>query len=235
MHIYGSEQAYLDYFRFVGNVASSTASGNWNLIGGGRVAQNPVFTSNFFYGSGPDAGVFDLGYQDAWGEGTNNAAVSGNYILNGKFHMNGKNTGTVMTGNTIYGRLDNFTTSAYPNNTYYVSTWPAAPPRPTGSQVFVRPNRYEAGRANIIVLNWDTSPSTSVDLSSVLISGDRFEIRDAQNFFGAPVLTGTYAGGAVTLPLNNTAIATPVSVPSDRSTPVHTNREFCTLVVLKVN
>ena len=45
----------------------------------------------------------------------------------------------------------------------------------------VRPNRYQPGRAHVIVYNWDLQPQVSVDLSMAgLGSGQRFEIRDVQ-------------------------------------------------------
>src|SRR6185437_9694008 len=36
---------------------------------------------------------------------------------------------------------------------------------PAGVWTFVRANQYEAGRANIVIYNWDLNPSVSVDLS----------------------------------------------------------------------
>ena len=49
----------------------------------------------------------------------------------------------------------------FANNTYYSA-------RPTGTKVFVRPNKYEPGRANITIYNWDkaaTVTSTSATRS----------------------------------------------------------------------
>src|SRR5882762_6050069 len=71
---------------------------------------------------------------------------------------------------------------------------------PTGPQVSVRLNVYEAGRANIIVYNWGQLPTVSVDLSSVLRVGDTYQVRNAQDFYGAPAASGVYAGGLLTLP-----------------------------------
>jgi hypothetical protein len=79
------------------------------------------------------------------------------------------------------------------------STW--SPTAPTGLHTFVRPNVYEKGRAHVIVYNWSGAGSASVDLSGVLNSGDRFEVRHGQDFYGAPVMNGTYAGGSVSIPL----------------------------------
>src|SRR5439155_6290498 len=49
---------------------------------------------------------------------------------------------------------------------------------PTPPQVFVRPSRYEAGRANVIVYNWTRQASVSVGWSGVVPVGARSEIRN---------------------------------------------------------
>ncbi|MGH9938706.1 MAG: CAP domain-containing protein, partial [Blastocatellia bacterium] len=74
--------------------------------------------------------------------------------------------------------------------------------RPLGVKVFVRPNRYEAGRANITVYNWDLKKQIAVDVSGALRNGDRFEIRDARDFYGAPVLSGVYDDKPLSLPMS---------------------------------
>jgi len=73
--------------------------------------------------------------------------------------------------------------------------------RPTVNWVFIRPNRYEPGRANITIYNWELAPLVSVDVSRILTTGQRFEVRNARDFFGEPVLAGTYHGGAVSIPM----------------------------------
>jgi len=229
MHIFGTSEAYLDNFYFVGNVFCD----GWALIGGGRIAQNPTFDSNFFYGDSPDSGIFDLGWQTQFGPGVNNAVLTGNYFLGGTVNFNAHNTGTTATANTFYGRLINFSPDDYPGNTYYVANSPQAPPRPPGEMVFVRPNKYETGRANIVAYNWNGDKAAAVDLSSVLQAGDSYEILDAQDYFGPPVKSGTYDGGTVRLPLSETETASPVSVPADRSVPRHTGSEFGIFVVLR--
>ncbi|MGE0128173.1 MAG: right-handed parallel beta-helix repeat-containing protein [Blastocatellales bacterium] len=73
--------------------------------------------------------------------------------------------------------------------------------RPAGVKVFVRPNQYEAGRANITVYNWDLKNQVEVDVSSSLRNGDRYEVRNARNFYGQPVLSGVYDGKPLSLPM----------------------------------
>ncbi|HET7564415.1 MAG TPA: hypothetical protein VFJ96_05440, partial [Gemmatimonadaceae bacterium] len=53
----------------------------------------------------------------------------------------------------------------------------------SGTKVVVLPNKYEQGRANIAVYNWDHAGAVAVDLSSVLKPGQRYEIRNVQTYF----------------------------------------------------
>jgi hypothetical protein len=85
---------------------------------------------------------------------------------------------------------------------------------PSAPQVFVRPNAYEAGRAHIIVYNWSRQASVAVDVSTVLKSGDKYEVYNVQDLFGTPVASGTYQGGAVVLPLAGITPPVPVGLAS---------------------
>ena len=113
------------------------------------------------------------------------------------------------------------------------------PMLPIGKWVYVRPNQYEAKRANITIYNWDAydatgnvvlgkSPSVSVDLSSVLAPGDNFVIQDVQNFYGPPVVSGIYTGGTVTIPMEGLTKAAPIGFAA----PAHTAPAFGTFIVM---
>ena len=97
-------------------------------------------------------------------------------------------------------------------------------------RVFVRPNRYEAGRAHVVVFNWAGRERAEVELGGLLAFGQEFEIRDAQNFFAAPVARGRYDGKPVTLPLKLTEIASPVG--RTEKNPQHTGPEFGAFIVI---
>ena len=73
--------------------------------------------------------------------------------------------------------------------------------RPVGTKVFVRPNRYEPGRANVIVYNWDLKSDIEVDLHEVLMLGAPYEVRNVLDYYGDPVAVGTYSGARVRLPM----------------------------------
>jgi hypothetical protein len=82
------------------------------------------------------------------------------------------------------------------------------PPRET--KVFVRPNRYEAGRAHIVVYNWGRQATVSVEVSGVLHSGDRYEVRNVQALFGPPVASGVYRGAPISVPMGGVAPPPPI-------------------------
>ncbi len=48
----------------------------------------------------------------------------------------------------------------------------------------MRPNQYEPGRANIIVYNWAQQSTVGVDVSGILNMGDRYLVRNAEDFHG---------------------------------------------------
>jgi hypothetical protein len=102
---------------------------------------------------------------------------------------------------------------------------------PNRQEVFVRPNPYEAGRANIIVYNWTMSGTVSVDVSAVLNVGDAYEIRNAQNYLAGPVITGTYDGRPLQVPLTGLSTAIPVGLSS---VPQMAGQDFDVFVLLKV-
>jgi hypothetical protein len=220
-----TEGGHIDNIALTGNTAfgngvlSRVSGDTYNLlIGGLQVAASPSMVSNYTYTPPSTSGKNGLGYS----AGCTNGTVTGNYLDgNPVLDLVNCSSGLTMTGNTFYGTLSGFTQGQYPGNTYYSS-------RPTGTQVFIRPSQYEAGRANITVYDWSLSASVSVDLSSVLTIGSQYEIRNAQNFYGPPVVSGTYAGGSVALPQTGLAPATPVGWTA----PAATGPEFNAFVVL---
>ena len=102
--------------------------------------------------------------------------------------------------------------------------------RPAGVKVFVRPNTYECDRGNIIVFNWDQKKFVTVDVSNLGFKvGDKFEVRDAQNYFGPAVLRSTYDGNPISLPMNLTEVARPIG--NVERLPNHTSPEFAAFVI----
>jgi parallel beta-helix repeat protein len=79
----------------------------------------------------------------------------------------------------------------------------------SGTRIFIRPNQYEPGRANLIVYNWDNQTNIAVDVSSVLAPGSLFEVRNAEDFFAAPLLSGVFDGRPLSLPMTGLTVAAP--------------------------
>ncbi len=202
-----------------------------------------VVTNNFFIGGN---NAIDL---ERWQNLTfQNNTIYSNSLESMLLLVNGDNPSTYQDSGNHYFGSGSF--SVYNNCVGWscgsgvgmnFATWQATegldrgstftPGAPTGVQTFVRPNAYEPGRANIIVFNWSMNGSVSVDLSSSGIkAGDRYQIRDAENWYNGPVVSGIYSGAPVTIPMTGLSIAQPNgSVPAPA---VHTAPEFGVFVLL---
>jgi hypothetical protein len=98
-----------------------------------------------------------------------------------------------------------------------------------GAKIFVRPNKYELGRANIIVYNWNNLSNVAVDVGSVLSPGAVYEVRNAENFFAPPVLAGVFDGKPLELPMTGLSAAVP---NGPMITPAPTGPTFNVFVLL---
>jgi hypothetical protein len=93
-----------------------------------------------------------------------------------------------------------------------VKNWPkkdAANMALSGSNVFLRKNKYDDKRANLTVYNWDHSDVVNIDVNGFLSAGDSYELRNVQDYFG-DVITGIYYGGELSVPMNNHTVAKPL-------------------------
>ena len=127
----------------------------------------------------------------------------------------------------------------YRNTDYHFAAWQqitgvgasdrAALSPPAEPKVFLRPNRYEPGRANLIIYNWSRQAAVPVDLSGVVRVGDVYEIRNVQDFFGAAVATGTYGGGPVDVPMSGVTPVAPIG--GSPTPPPQTGPDFGVFVV----
>jgi hypothetical protein len=227
IHAFGSEAAALDHLYIAGNVIFNNgllvgeAERNI-LVGGGRVVRDLTLIDNFtYYPPASARGANNLGYS----AGCVDAKVTGNYFVGPTALVLINCLPAQLNQNVLIGALDPpDLLAANPDNQHSASL-------PRGARVTVRPNRYQPGRAHVIVYNWDLQPQVSVDLSMAgLGSGQRFEIRDVQDLFGAPLVSGTYSGAPVTLPMTGLRAAQPVW--NQGVTPRHTAPEFAVFIVL---
>lgn len=64
---------------------------------------------------------------------------------------------------------------------------PAPTRRPTGVKVLVRPNQCGAGRANIIVYNWDLKGAVGADMKRTLKVGAKYKVMGIRDYCGKPI------------------------------------------------
>ena len=100
---------------------------------------------------------------------------------------------------------------------------------PATTRVFVLPNRHEAGRAFVVVYNFGLQASVNVDLSGVLTVTKPFAIRNVQDVFGTPVVSGTYSGGTVSIPMGG--VQPPVPLGRSTVAPPQTGPAFDVFLV----
>jgi hypothetical protein len=155
--------------------------------------------------------------------GTANGQVKDNFFHT-SVQFSSANSGLVMTGNTFAGGTINLSQSSYPNNSYLAS-------KPTSNVISVRPNQYEAGRANIVIFNYQKLSTVSVNVSGIgLNTGDVYELRNAADFY-SDVITGTYNGSSINIPMTGHTVARPVG--QNFALPPSTFPDFGAFVIMK--
>ncbi len=117
------------------------------------------------------------------------------------------------------------------DGTYVVSSTA----RPSGTEIFIRPNLYDPERATIVIYNWNKLAAVNLNLTGVaqLQVGDKYQIRNALNYKTQSVV-GSFTGTPVSLSMNTWSVVTPIgSVPelSDRPSPFP---DFGVFVISKV-
>lgn len=79
------------------------------------------------------------------------------------------------------------------SDSYAGSSAPAA--------ALVEANPYERGAGLIVIYNPSSAGSVSVDIASIVPAGQPFSIRNVYNLSGSPLVSGTYRGGTVSVPM----------------------------------
>jgi hypothetical protein len=194
-----------------------------------------VLTNNYFVGGWSRVG--------AW----NTATVTGNtlydFTAGAMLWTLGPHGGQRWSDNTFFGDTaaiawrqdssDVTTFTGWQTETGLAGAGSYAGSAPTGVKIVVRPNRYEAGRAIIIVYNWDEQPVVSVDVSNTLRTGDRYVVRNAEDFYGVPVASGKYTGGPLALPIASITPPSPLGVTTAQPAPV-TGPTFNVYVLMRI-
>lgn len=167
-----------------------------------------------------------LGERDVrlgWDTPNENADLVDNYLV-GQTIFQDQWSDIALRGNTFIGAVDGVDPVDYPDNTYLDAA-------PTQNHVVVRPNRFEPGRAHVIVYNWEDLDEVEVDLGALVPAGVELEIRNGQAPLAPAVVSGTHDGGPVTLPMTGLEPALPIgdadAIPADQ----RTGRAFNVFVV----
>jgi hypothetical protein len=191
------------------------------LVGGWRTAEFPRVIGNFLY---DPPGTGGRGLQLGYWAGCDGAIVRNNYVagdtpINLRWCSNVSMSGNRFLGNGVDGDIP----EKYPDNTF------GRPDEGSGPDVFVQRNRYDPGRATIVVFNWQRQATVAVDPARLGFQpGDRFRVIDAQNYFGAPAADAEYRPDApLTLPMTLTSVWQPIGGPHV----THTSPEFAVFVV----
>jgi hypothetical protein len=208
--------------------AKSVRIGYHNTLQNGTV----TLANGYFVGGNP---VLTIGYWDT-------TAVSGNLLV-GTAQMLALNdsahAGQSWSSN-IYDHDPAATAWAYGGTSYTFAGWQLATGLgstdqaqavlPAQPQVFVRSNLYETGRANIIVFNWTRQGSVAVDVSGILQPGAHYELHNVQDFYGTPVLSGTYTGGSISIPM--TGVQPPRPIGGSPNAAPRTSPDFDVFVLI---
>lgn len=230
VHVYRESPPSLLNFNFTGNV---TFNGEF-LVGGIQPVENVIFTDHFTFNEAirlsyesqanrnirlQNTHLFNLAgnaLEVRWWQGM---AVDHNVIGNqGGTLIDYANSSNVSWDNNRYYAPSSTpfringqsrTWSQWRSQTGFDANSTLSTSLPTSTEVFLRPNRYEAKRGHIIVYNWANQSQIAVDLSKLgFVNGDRYEIHNAQNY--DEVISGTYQGGSVSLPMSGWTVAVPI-------------------------
>jgi len=211
--------------------------------------RGPMLTTD--YGARANKNATITGNYIAGGSGGGNDLVSARsydslvftdntlYSTNGHLLQLQALPGYTVDNNTYYGSADDGFRNG--RDRYDFSGWRVATGFDTHSRffrdmrppdkAFVNANTYEPKRANIIVYNWSHASRVKVDVNRLLSDGDSYEVRNAQDYFASPVLTGTYHGEPLELPTTNLTVAIPHGW-TDASAVPRTGVEFNVFVLI---
>lgn len=223
-----------------------------------------IESSHFFHPHSVNGDLLNVGWGAGVGGGDilNNYFVGGNRQLEVSM-ASGTVTGNKfysMYSGTYYGLIPPGAQYTWNNNTYYagvgrwvyavqgvgVNLFPAwrtvtgfdANSTETSAAmpdtVVVRPNSYQAGRANIVIYVPSGATSINVNLSATgLANGQAYSIKNAFNYFGPNVVSGTYNSSSPTISLPLTGAARSVATPIGHGfTPATTLPDFGVFIVV---
>jgi hypothetical protein len=195
----------------VGNLSYHTPGmGGTNKLGYRADNKDAVVQNNYFIGGNPAFRI--MGFEQATVTGNTFYEKRRNlieimppqrtqqysYDVDNNSYWQGEYGAPFVFGTVIFRFPDWQQRYGFDKNSRWITT---PEKRPTGTVVFLRPNQYEPGRAHLAVLNWDLKDAVAVDLRGVLTTGTAYEIRNAMDYYRAPVATGVFNGAPVAVPM----------------------------------
>lgn len=233
VHIYG-ENALLNNFLFEGNI---NFNGRF-LVGGSRPSNNIMIVDNYLYNSNMQVGRSSEGNTNLTltgnylgGENTQslevklwqNLIITDNKIWNaGPFLVSllfPDKRGTYRWNDNEYFapsasafKVDDLTEtwSTWIDEYGFDQNGSFKLGLPTSVEIFIRPNKYEEKRANIIIYNWNLRTEIPVDVSSLNLEiGDKYVLHNVQNFYNETI-EGIYNGEPIRVPMIGWTAAIPV-------------------------
>lgn len=204
IHAY-SEASPLDDLTFRENVAFGagalsrvTPFGGSNLLVGGRVVPHrTVLERNFTYSQ---QGVNQLGVR----AGSSDTLVRGNVFAEGVegvalLTMRAENL--TLKDNTFVGAV---TESMRRRENRFEAT-------PRGHWIYVLPHGADANRVTVVVYNWERADSLSMAAPDFLKAGDRYELRNVQDY-RRDIVSRVHDGGPIALPMQKHTVAAPAGL-----------------------
>lgn len=143
------------------------------LIGGGRPSRNIHVLGNYLY---------DVDMQLGYAAPENDSCeIRSNVIMDGKLTIKDFKQ-VIKEDNLVLGPTD---------------------PRPTDqpARIEFRVNRYDPNRANVAIFNWAKQETVDFSPETFLTPGDTYRLQNPRDFFGPSVLSGTYDGKPLRVPV----------------------------------
>lgn len=205
--IYGSDVARTNYIHYEANMwtIETDSDDGRSLIGGSAKSFHKKVFDNFAFGANPGhyRGSLQIGFKET--DVGDDLIVYNNYC--GDFDRKQEYTNVVESGNTNYGtggltppfgfsRVRELSPSGEPYPTYTERDWRTTPLIKTFY------NKYDNSRLHVGILCTQGETSAAVNPGYFLNQGDYYELKDPQNFWGSPLLSGVYSSGTISVPMS---------------------------------
>jgi parallel beta-helix repeat protein len=219
IHIYGSASSSLRNVIVEGNTIFQNGTlaadpNGWGIIVGGNVVADTITVrNNYLYN--PTWYYRGSNTNPSWGTyGSTRLTLTNNDSAGYRsIEYTVPPTNSTVSGNRFYGIMNDV---AENNVSTTLNTVGSA--QPTAPRVYFQSNAYDADRSYVTIFNGDAASAVRI-YPPFLAAGDGFELRDVQNYFGPPLLTGTYTTAGINVPMSNATLSQIIGTPPRYPTP----------------